>query len=98
MIMIQLLRGIDPRLEPLIDDIVGREDSADSAEGCIRVFMDLVGPEVAVGGALVFKLVGARSEHVDLAWELAEQVAIAIPTKGTASEIAKRLLATSFTP
>ena len=89
MLMVQLLKAIDPRLEPLVDDVV---NGADDADGNVTVFMDLVGPEVAVGAALVFKLAGARPEHVDLAWRLAEQNAIEMPWKGTASDIAKRLL------
>lgn len=89
MLMVQLLKAIDPRLEPLVDDVV---ECADDADGCITVFMDLVGPEVAVAAALVFKLAGARSDHVDLAWRLAEEKAMEMPNKGSASKIADRLL------
>lgn len=92
-VMAQLLKSIDPRLEPLVDDVVER---ADGADGCIVVFMDLVGPEVAVGSALVFKLAGARTDHVDLAWRLAEEKAVEMPGKGSASEIAERLVPTAF--
>lgn len=92
-VMISLLKGIDRRLEPLVDDVV---HGADGADGNVTVFMDLVGPEVAVGAALVFKLSGARPEHVELAWRLAEQKAIEMPGKGTASEIAERLLPSAF--
>lgn len=89
MLMVQLLKAIDPRLEPLVDEVV---EGADNADGCIMVFMDLVGPEVAVGAAHVFKLAGARSDHIDLAWRLAEEKANEMPGKGTASEIEDRLL------
>lgn len=89
MVMVQLLKAIDPRLEPLVDDVV---NGADGSDGCVMVFMDLVGPEVAVGAALVFKLAGARPEDVDLAWRLAEQKAIEMPYKGSTHEIGQRLL------
>jgi hypothetical protein len=93
MLMVQLLKAIDPRLEPLVDDVV---EHADGADGNVTVTMDLVGPEVAVGAALIFRLAGARPEHVDLAWRLAEQKAIEAPGKGSASEIAERLMPSSF--
>jgi hypothetical protein len=40
----------------------------------------------------VFKLLGARPDYVDLAWQLAEQKVIEIAGKGSAAEIADRLL------
>lgn len=88
-LMVQQLKAIDPRLEPLVDDVVNGSDAAD---GCIAVLMDLVGPEVAVGAALVFKMLGARSEHVALAWSLAEQKTIEVPGKGSAAEIRELML------
>lgn len=54
-LMVRLFKGIDPRLDPLVDDVI---NGADKADGCVRVFMDLVGPEVAVGASLAFGMLG----------------------------------------
>lgn len=88
-LIIRLLKAIDPRLEPLVDDIV---DNADGAGGCVMIFMDLIGPRLAVGAVLVFKVLGVSPSHVALAWRLAEDKLNQTLEEGSALQVATRLL------
>lgn len=84
------LKRIDPRFEPLVDEIV---EGGAGANACVVAFMDLVGPELAVGAAIAFRLIGIAEDDARLAWTLAEQKTIAFPQKGNAAEIGLRLMA-----